>query len=132
MIFSSAIAQEVAATGAAAAAPSPFAGLIPLLLIFVIFYFLLIRPQHKKYKEHQAIINAVKKGDQIVTGGGIHAKVLKVEDTGIVTAEIAEGVEVKLERSTIASVLTKPELVKPAKADKEAKQAARKQVANDN
>lgn len=92
---------------AAGAEPSALSGFLPLILIFVLFYFLLIRPQQKKYKEHQEMIGAVKRGDNVVTGGGIHGKVTKVED-GAIVVEIADGVEVKVERSTLANVLIKP------------------------
>ena len=80
-------------------------GILPWLLIFVIFYLLMIRPQQKRVKEHQATIAAVKKGDEVVTGGGIRGKVTKVtEDEAEV--EIANGVRVKVIKSTLSTVLT--------------------------
>jgi len=88
---------------AEAAAPSGDAGftsLIPLILIMVIFYFLLIRPQQKKLKEHKAMVEATKKGDSIITGGGIIGKVADVKDD-VLTVEIADGVKVKVRRDTI-------------------------------
>lgn len=102
-LVSNAYAQ--AASGVPA---SPLSGMLPLIFIFVVFYFLLIRPQQKKYKAHQAMIDAVEKGDEIVTGGGIHGKVTKVDDT-TVTVKIASDVEIKIERSTISNVLTNKE-----------------------
>lgn len=87
--------------------------LIPLLLIFAIMYFLLIRPQQKKLKEHQEMVAALRRGDQVVTQGGVIGKVTKVkDDSNEVEVEIAQGVIVKVVRSTITSVLNKTE---PAK-----------------
>ena len=81
-------------------------GILPWLLIFVIFYVLMIRPQQKRVKEHQAAIAAVKKGDEVVTGGGIRGKVTKVaEDEAEV--EIASGVRVRVVKATLTHVLTK-------------------------
>ena len=82
---------------------------LPLILIFVIFYFLLIRPQHKKMKEHKAMLEAVRRGDKVVTGGGIMGTVTKVNDGDEVIVEIAEGIKVKVRKSTLASVESKSE-----------------------
>ena len=79
--------------------------MFPLLAIFVIFYFLMIRPQQRRVKEHQARISAVKKGDEVVTGGGIRGKVTKVSDDEA-EVEIAQGVKVRVVKSTITQVLT--------------------------
>lgn len=79
---------------------SGFASLIPLLLIMVIFYFLLIRPQQKKLKQHKAMVEATKKGDSVITAGGIIATVKDVKDD-ILTVEIADGVKVKIKRDTV-------------------------------
>ncbi|MCX7299333.1 MAG: preprotein translocase subunit YajC [Rhodobacterales bacterium] len=88
--------------------------LIPLVLIFGIMYFLLIRPQQKKLKDHQAMITALRRGDQVITQGGLIGKVTKVKDEGNeVEVEIATGVNVRVVRSTIASVVSKTE---PAKS----------------
>jgi preprotein translocase subunit YajC len=88
--------------------------LIPLILIFGIMYFLLIRPQQKKLKEHQAMIAALRRGDQVITGGGLIGKVTKVKDEGNeVEVEIATGVTVRVVRSTITTVVSKTE---PAKS----------------
>ncbi|MDN5785538.1 preprotein translocase subunit YajC [Pseudorhodobacter sp.] len=83
--------------------------LMPLILIFGIMYFLLIRPQQKKLKEHKAMVEALRRGDQVLTQGGIVGKVIKVADDGIVEVEIADGVKVKVLRHTIAQVMSKTE-----------------------
>ena len=80
-------------------------GIAPWLLIFVIFYLLMIRPQQQRVKQHQAAIAAVKKGDEIVTGGGIRGRVSKVSDDEV-EVEIAQGVKVRVIKSTISHVLT--------------------------
>lgn len=85
---------------------------VPLILIFGIMYFLLIRPQQKKMKEHQAMVAALRRGDQVVTQGGMIGKVVKVRDDGELEVEIADGVKVRVIQSTIATVLSKTE---PAK-----------------
>ena len=86
---------------------------LPLVLIFAIMYFLMIRPQQKKLKEHQAMVNALRRGDQVVTQGGLIGKVAKVrEDGSEVEVEIAEGVKVRVVKATIAQVVSKTE---PAK-----------------
>lgn len=82
------------------------------IAIFAIFYFLLIRPQQKKAKEHQAMVAGVRRGDQIVTQGGIVGKVSKVRDDGEVEVEIAQGVNVRVLKHTIQTVRSKTE---PAK-----------------
>ncbi|MFT6676784.1 MAG: preprotein translocase subunit YajC [Sulfitobacter sp.] len=85
---------------------------IPLILIFGIMYFLLIRPQQKKAKEHQAMVAGLRRGDQVVTQGGIIGKVVKVKEDGEVEVEVADGVKVRVVQSTIATVMSKTE---PAK-----------------
>jgi preprotein translocase subunit YajC len=94
---------------APAGGPSGSAGLLigiaPWLLIFVIFYLLMIRPQQQRVKQHQAAIAAVKKGDEVVTGGGIRGRVSKVSDDEV-EVEIAQGVRVRVIKSTISHVLT--------------------------
>ena len=89
-----------------------FGQFIPLLLIFGIMYFLLIRPQQKKMREHQAMVNGMRRGDKVVTAGGIFGKVVKVHDEGEIEVEIADGVKVRMVQSTIAQVVSKTE---PAK-----------------
>lgn len=89
-----------------------FAQFIPLILIFAIMYFLLIRPQQKKVKEHQAMVEALRRGDQVVTQGGVIGKVSKVKEDNEVEVEIADGVKIRVVKHTIAQVLSKTE---PAK-----------------
>ncbi len=86
-----------------------FEQLIPFVLIFVIMYFLLIRPQQKRLKEHKAMIAALRRGDQVVTQGGLIGKISKVKDDTEVEVEIAEGVRVRVMRSTITQVMSKTE-----------------------
>lgn len=83
-----------------------FQQIIPLVLMFAIFYFLLIRPQQKKAKQHKALLESIKKGDSIITAGGVYGKVASVED-GIVGLEIATGVVIKISKSYIATINTK-------------------------
>ena len=92
---------------------------LPLVLIFVVFYFLLIRPQQRKAKDHKAMLDALRRGDRVVTGGGIIGTVARVENPEEVTVDIADGVRVRVLRSTISSVLAKPD---PAAAREAAKQ----------
>lgn len=80
--------------------------LLPMVLIFAVFYFLLIRPQQKKVKAHQQMIGNIRRGDKIVTGGGLHGTVTKVLNEQEAMIEIAEGVRVKVARPTISAVLT--------------------------
>ncbi len=89
-----------------------FAQFVPLILIFLIMYFLLIRPQQKKMKEHQAMVAALRRGDQVITQGGVVGKVVKVKDDGELELEIAEGVKVRVIQNTIATVVSKTEPVK--------------------
>lgn len=91
-----------AADGAAAGAAQPggIMGFLPLILIFVVFYFLLIRPQQKKAKEQQEFIQALKKGDEVITSGGLHGKITGLTDR-VITLEIADNVRVKVNRQYI-------------------------------
>jgi preprotein translocase subunit YajC len=82
---------------------------LPLVLIFVVFYFLLIRPQQKKQKEHRATLDALRRGDRVVTGGGILATVSKVVSPEEVEVDLAPNVRVRVLRSTITSILAKPD-----------------------
>ena len=93
------------------AAPS-WTGFIPLILLLVVFYFLLIRPQQKRMKDHQAEIAAVKKGDRVVTGGGLIGKVTKVTDTEV-EVELGQGIKVTAVKSTLTQVID-PTSAKPA------------------
>lgn len=82
---------------------------VPLILIFAIMYFLLIRPQQKKVKEHKAMVGAVRRGDQVVTQGGLIGKVTKVKEDNELEVEIANGVKVRVVQSTLADVRSKSE-----------------------
>jgi preprotein translocase subunit YajC len=83
-----------------------FMSLVPLVLIFVFFYFLIIRPQGKRQKEHKQMVSALEKGDEILTNGGVVGKLTEVGEQ-FVTAEIASGVEVKIQRHAVSAVLPK-------------------------
>jgi preprotein translocase subunit YajC len=80
--------------------------LLPLVVIFVIFYFLLIRPQQKRAKQHKEMVQAIKKGDDVVTNGGLLGKIVDTDDN-FVTVDIAKGVEVKVQRHAIAQMMPK-------------------------
>ena len=95
----------VQASPAAGGASSLLVGILPWVLIFVIFYMLMIRPQQRRVKEHQAAIAAVKKGDDVITAGGIRGRVTKVSDDEA-EVEIAQGVKVRVVKSTISQVVT--------------------------
>lgn len=102
---------------------------LPLVLIFVVFYFLLIRPQQKKQKDHRTMLDALRRGDRVVTGGGILGTVSKVVGTDEVEVDIAANVRVRVLRSTITSVLAKPDpaAAREAAKDKE-KEGARREA----
>lgn len=114
MPISSAYAQ------AAGGAPAGFdlISLMPLALIFVVFYFLLIRPQQRKMKAHRELIAAVKRGDKVLTSGGIIGTVVKVEEgEDVLLVEIAKDVRVRVARGTISELLNKPQVSRTAAAD---------------
>lgn len=98
--ISDAMAQGASATG------GTLELILPLLLMFGIFYFLLIRPQQKKAKEHKGMVEALGKGDEIITNGGLLAKITDV-DENFLTCQIADKVEVKIQRHAVTSVLPK-------------------------
>ena len=87
---------------------SGFAQFIPLILIFVIFYFFLIRPQQKKVKEHKVMVSALKRGDEVVTSGGIVGKIERVLGDDKVDILISENVTIQVVQSTVQSLLSKP------------------------
>jgi preprotein translocase subunit YajC len=91
--------------------------LFPLILIFVVFYFLLIRPQQTKMKTHREMLSGVKRGDRVVTGGGIIGLVVKVIGDSEVQIEIADGVRVRVLKQTITDIVTRGETVRGAKDD---------------
>ncbi|HRO14582.1 MAG TPA: preprotein translocase subunit YajC [Paracoccus sp. (in: a-proteobacteria)] len=103
MFVSPAYAQAAAPAAGGAAA---FMQFVPLLLVFVIMYFLILRPQQRKVAQHRAMVEALKKGDSVVTQGGIIGKVMGVRDDEV-EVEIAQGVRVKVVRGTIASVVNR-------------------------
>jgi preprotein translocase subunit YajC len=100
-------------------ASGSFTAFIPLILMFVIFYFLLIRPQQKRAKEHREMISNLKKGDQIVTSGGLYGTITGMDDATL-TVEISEKVRVKIARGNIATVVRPNSVQKAAKEDKPA------------
>jgi preprotein translocase subunit YajC len=97
------IAYAVGPSGAPQGGGAAFAGLVPLIIIFAIFYFLLIRPQQKQMKAHKEMLGALKVGDNVVTSGGLHGKITGLTEK-IVTLEIAKDVKVKVERGSISEV----------------------------
>ncbi len=103
------VTPAFAQTAGQAGAGSAVASFLPLILIFAIMYFLLIRPQQKKMKDLKAMVDALRRGDQVLTAGGIIGKVTKVNEDGTVEVEIADGVKVKVMKHTISQVLNKTE-----------------------
>ena len=97
--------MQTAPAGQAGGAAGLVMGILPWLLIFAIFYLLMIRPQQRRVKEHLAAIAAVKKGDEVITGGGIRGRVTKVSDDEA-EVEIAQGVKIRVVKSTISHVVT--------------------------
>ncbi len=108
---------------AAGAAPQSglLEGFLPLILIVVVFWFLILRPQNKKMKQHREMVNTVSRGDTVVTAGGLVGKVTKVKDDSEIEVEIAEGVRVKVVKSTLSDVRSKSEPAKTKEADKDDK-----------
>jgi preprotein translocase subunit YajC len=98
-----AFAMGAPPAGGGGGGQSAIMNLVPLVFMFGIFYFLLIRPQQKKAKEHRALLDALKKGDLVITAAGIHGKVTAI-DENVVTLEIAPGVNVKINKGYIASL----------------------------
>lgn len=123
MFISDALAQTAEAAEYVSA-NSVSGTLIQLGLIFLIFYFLLIRPQQKKLKQHEDMLIAIKKGDKIITGGGIYATVVRAEGD-ILTVKIADDVEIKVSRLTVRETIT-DEAQKPAPEKKNTKKASKK------
>jgi preprotein translocase subunit YajC len=122
MFISTAWAQGAGAgAGGIAGMFGGIEGLLPLVLIFAVFYFLLIRPQQKRAKQHREMLGSLRRGDRVITGGGIYGTVTKVVGDGEVVVQIAEAVKVRVARETITSVLSKTEPAKMEKAEKEDK-----------
>lgn len=103
MFISNAYAQTAAA---APSAMSSLTQMLPLVLMFVVLYFIMIRPQMKKQKEHKAMIDAIAKGDEVITAGGLLARITKVDEQ-YVSAEVAGNVVVQIQRSAVVQVLPK-------------------------
>jgi len=120
MLISPAYAQATGMTGLLD--QSALVQFLPLVLLFVVFYFLLIRPQQQKQKQHRATLDALRRGDRIVTGGGVLGTVSRVVGPEEVEVDIATGVRIRVLRSTIASVLAKPD---PAAAREAAREKDR-------
>jgi len=132
------ISEALAQTTTGAAAGGGMEGMLqfaPLVLIFVVFYFLMIRPQQKRQKDHQALVRAAKRGDRVVTSGGILGVITKANDTdNDVEVEIAQGVKVRVVRTAISDIVNRnPEAAKPAKDGKDAKEqtVTKEKSAND-
>ncbi|WP_367848466.1 preprotein translocase subunit YajC [Rhodoferax sp. WC2427] len=107
MFISSAFAQTAPAAAASGGdMMSSLTGMLPLVLMFVVLYFVMIRPQMKKQKEHRTMLEALAKGDEVATAGGLIGKVTKIGD-GFLSLEIANGVEVQLQRSAVVQVMPK-------------------------
>jgi preprotein translocase subunit YajC len=109
MLISNAYAQAAGGSGG-----MDLMGMLPLVLLFVLLYFLMIRPQAKKQKEHKAMIEGLQKGDEVVSGGGLLGKVINVGEQ-FVTLEIASGVEIMVQKPAIQTVLPKGSLKSAAK-----------------
>jgi len=114
MLISPAYAQD-----AVAGAGGGLAIMLPLVLIFVVFYFLLIRPQQKKMKQHKDMLEAIRRGDKVVTGGGIIGTVTKVGNDDELTVEIADNIKVKVKRSMVSELVSKTEPASGEGASKE-------------
>ena len=106
MLISSAYAQSAPAATAGGDLGSSLMSMLPLVLMFVVLYFVMIRPQMKKQKEHKAMIDAVAKGDEVVTVGGVLGKVSKLGDS-FLGLEVSSGVEIQIQRSAVVQVLPK-------------------------
>ncbi len=106
MFISSAFAQTAPAAAAGGDMQSSLMSMLPLVLMFVVLYFVMIRPQMKKQKEHRAMVDALAKGDEVVSAGGLLGKVAKLGDSYL-GIEIASGVEVQIQRSAVVQVLPK-------------------------
>jgi preprotein translocase subunit YajC len=115
------ITPAFAQTGATPGVNDIFGMMLPLLLIMVVFYFLLIRPQQRKMRDHQQMVKNVRRGDTVVTSGGLVGKVVKVVDDNEVMVDIAENVQVRIMKSALSEVRAKGEPVKQVETAKAAK-----------
>lgn len=106
MLISSAFAQTAPAAAAEGGLMGSLTGMLPLVLMFVVLYFIMIRPQMKRQKEHKSMIDALAKGDEVATAGGLLGRVTRMGE-GTLHLEIASGVEVQVQRSAVTQVLPK-------------------------
>lgn len=106
MFISSAFAQTAPAAAGGGDMMSSLTSMLPLVLMFVVLYFVMIRPQMKRQKEHRSMIDALAKGDEVATAGGLLGKVSKLGE-GYMTLELAPGIEVQVQRSAVVQVLPK-------------------------
>jgi preprotein translocase subunit YajC len=106
VFISSAFAQTAPAAAAGGDMQSSLMSMLPLVLMFVVLYFVMIRPQMKKQKEHRAMMDALAKGDEVVTVGGVLGKIAKLNENNL-SLEVANGVEIQLQRSAVVQVLPK-------------------------
>ena len=106
MLISSAFAQTAPAAAAGGDMMSTLTGMLPLVLMFVVLYFIMIRPQMKRQKEHRAMVESIAKGDEVVIGGGMLGRVTRLSEQYL-HVEIANGVEVQVQRTAVLQVLPK-------------------------
>ncbi|MDO9565170.1 MAG: preprotein translocase subunit YajC [Candidatus Desulfaltia sp.] len=111
------IAYAMGQGGAAGQGGGGLGSFVPLILMFVIFYFLLIRPQQKKQKAHRLMVENIKNGDQVITTGGIHGRVTSIGE-GTLTIEVAERVRIKINRTNVSTLLQSSPQAQPAKIEK--------------
>ena len=114
------IAWAADAAAPAASGAAMFSQFVPLILIFLVFYFLLIRPQQKKTREHQNYLANLKRGDKVITGGGIYGQITGLTDN-VVTLEVADGVRIKVSRTAILGPVAEAEKAAPALEKKDEK-----------
>ncbi len=108
------IAYAMGGGGTGGEGAAGFGGFIPIILMFVIFYFLLIRPQQKRQKEHRSMISSLKKGDRVITSGGLHGRITGIDDATL-TLEIADKVRVKVARTNVSAMLQPSSQPQPEK-----------------
>ena len=106
MLISNAYAQAAGGTGGAGGAGDGFLGLLPIVLMFVLLYFMMIRPQMKRQKEMKSMVEALKSGDEIITAGGILGKITKIGDHYL-TVEIADNAQIVVQRAAVQTLLPK-------------------------
>jgi len=110
------LAQAAAASPAGTTAQPPaFMSIMPLIFVFVIFYFLLIRPQQKKAKEHQKLVESLKTGDKVVTSAGIHGIIANVKDKTVIV-KVADNVKLEFDRAAVTAVEKSPETIEVVKS----------------